>query len=289
MSPEKRVAIVQSNYVPWRGYFDLIASVDEFVLLDDVQYTRRDWRNRNRIKTEQGTRWLTIPVQVSGRYTQTIAETKVAEPGWADQHWSIVRQSYRDAAGFEAAAPFVEELYATVPGPSLSDVNRHFLGAICERLAIDTPLKPLAGLRGRGRQDRASARHLPEGRRDDVRLRAARAGLSRRGCIRRRADRCRMVQVRAVPRVRAGAPAVRAAGEHPRHTPLHRTGSSRAGATRGGRVSERLAEQAGRYYARSCVSTARLPAGSTGTTSAPNGSASSGCSTSSRAWTSRSR
>jgi hypothetical protein len=140
MPSEKRVAIVQSNYVPWRGYFDLIASVDEFVLLDDVQYTRRDWRNRNRIKTEHGTRWLTIPVQVSGRYTQTIAETEVAERGWTEQHWALVRQSYRDAVGFDDAAPFVEELYESAPEPSLSDVNRHFLGAICERLGIPTPL-----------------------------------------------------------------------------------------------------------------------------------------------------
>ena len=140
MASEKRIAIVQSNYMPWRGYFDLIASVDEFVLLDDVQYTRRDWRNRNRIKTEQGTRWLTIPVEVSGRYTQNIDETGIAEPGWAAQHWSIVRQNYRDAAGFEAEGRFVEELYGHVPGPSLSDVNRHFLAAICERLGIDTPL-----------------------------------------------------------------------------------------------------------------------------------------------------
>jgi hypothetical protein len=140
MSQEKRVAIVQSNYVPWRGYFDLIASVDEFVLLDDVQYTRRDWRNRNRIKTEQGTRWLTIPVEVSGRYTQTIDEARIAEPAWAEQHWSIVRQSYREAAGFEATARFVETLFDSVPGPLLSDVNRHFLAAICERLGIDTPL-----------------------------------------------------------------------------------------------------------------------------------------------------
>jgi hypothetical protein len=140
MSSEKRVAIVQSNYVPWRGYFDLIASVDEFVLLDDVQYTRRDWRNRNRIKTEQGTRWLTIPVEVSGRYTQNIDETRIAEPGWAEQHWSIVRQSYREAPGFETEGPFVERLYDRAPGPLLSDVNRHFLAAICERLGILTPL-----------------------------------------------------------------------------------------------------------------------------------------------------
>jgi hypothetical protein len=150
MAPEKRVAIVQSNYVPWRGYFDLIASVDEFVLLDDVQYTRRDWRNRNRIKTATGTRWLTIPVQVSGRYTQTIAETRVADEGWAAQHWSIVRQSYAEARGFAEAAPFVEELYASVPDPSLSEVNRHFLAAICRRVEIGTPLTPSRDYRAEG-------------------------------------------------------------------------------------------------------------------------------------------
>ena len=49
----KRIAILQSNYIPWKGYFDLIAAVDEFILFDDVQYTRRDWRNRNQIKTPQ--------------------------------------------------------------------------------------------------------------------------------------------------------------------------------------------------------------------------------------------
>jgi len=68
----KRVAITQSNYIPWRGYFDLIASVDEFILYDDMQYTRRDWRNRNKIKTGQGTCWLTIPVEVKGKYFQKL-------------------------------------------------------------------------------------------------------------------------------------------------------------------------------------------------------------------------
>ena len=67
----KTVAIVQSNYIPWKGYFDLIDRVDEFILYDDVQYTRRDWRNRNRIKTRQGPRWLTIPVQVKGKFRQS--------------------------------------------------------------------------------------------------------------------------------------------------------------------------------------------------------------------------
>lgn len=67
-----RIAIVQSNYIPWKGYFDLIRSVDEFVLFDDVQYTRRDWRNRNRIKTPQGLTWLSIPVQTKGEYLALI-------------------------------------------------------------------------------------------------------------------------------------------------------------------------------------------------------------------------
>ena len=76
------IAIVQSNYIPWRGYFDLISSVDQFVLLDDVQYTKRDWRNRNRIKTPQGSKWLTIPVEVKGRYFQKINEVQlVTKPG----------------------------------------------------------------------------------------------------------------------------------------------------------------------------------------------------------------
>ena len=73
----KRVAIVQSNYIPWKGYFDLIASVDEFVLYDDMQFTRRDWRNRNKIKTAQGVQWLSVPVKVKGRHTQAIRDTEI--------------------------------------------------------------------------------------------------------------------------------------------------------------------------------------------------------------------
>lgn len=75
----KKVAIVQSNYIPWKGYFDMIAAVDEFILSDDMQYTRRDLRNRNKIKTTHGVQWLTIPVKVKGNYQQTIRETEIAE------------------------------------------------------------------------------------------------------------------------------------------------------------------------------------------------------------------
>ena len=138
--PVKRVAIVQSNYVPWRGYFDMIASVDEFILLDDAQYTRRDWRNRNRIKTAQGTRWLTIAVQVSGRYTQSIYETMVAEEDWADKHWRMLRQEYARAEGLtERSGPARAALrHGARPAPHrrqppLPAGDRGFLG-------IETPI-----------------------------------------------------------------------------------------------------------------------------------------------------
>ena len=77
----KRVAIVQSSYIPWKGYFDLIRAVDEFILLDDVQFTKRDWRSRNRIKTKDGVAWLSIPVHTKGRYLQRIEEATICRPG----------------------------------------------------------------------------------------------------------------------------------------------------------------------------------------------------------------
>ena len=73
----KKVAISQSNYIPWRGYFDLISSVDEFIIYDEVQYTRRDWRNRNKIKTKNGPIWLTVPVKAKGKYYQKITDPEI--------------------------------------------------------------------------------------------------------------------------------------------------------------------------------------------------------------------
>jgi hypothetical protein len=134
----KKVAIVQSNYIPWKGYFDMIAAVDEFVLFDDMQYTRRDWRNRNQIKTPQGVQWLTVPVEVKGKYHQTIRETRVSDPTWAASHWKSLAQNYRRSAHFEEVARWVEPLYADCPDESLSALNRRFLEAVCKYLGITT-------------------------------------------------------------------------------------------------------------------------------------------------------
>jgi hypothetical protein len=136
----KRVAIVQSCYIPWKGYFDLVNRVDEFILYDDRQYTRRDWRNRNRIKTAQGTQWLTIPVDVKGRYHQRIDETRVSDPSWAERHWKTLRHAYASAPHFDDYREFVEALYADPGGPFLSDINRRFLDALSGVLGIETKL-----------------------------------------------------------------------------------------------------------------------------------------------------
>jgi hypothetical protein len=141
----KTVAIVQSNYVPWKGYFDLVRAADEFVLYDDVQYTRRDWRNRNRIKTSAGLQWLTIPVEVKGKYTQKIRDTRVSDRAWAANHWTRLRHAYAKAPHFGEFAELLGCLYADAAGLEfLSEVNESFLRVVCGLLDITTRLRPSA-------------------------------------------------------------------------------------------------------------------------------------------------
>lgn len=137
---KKRVAVLQSNYIPWKGYFDMIAAVDEFILYDDMQYTRRDWRNRNQIKAPQGGQWLTIPVKVKGKYHQTIRETEIDGTPWARDHWKTLSQNYRRAAYFNEIATWLEPLYLTEPPGHLSLLNRRFIEAICAYLGIKTTI-----------------------------------------------------------------------------------------------------------------------------------------------------
>jgi hypothetical protein len=138
--PAKRIAIVQSNYIPWKGYFDLIHAVDEFVLFDTVQYTRRDWRNRNRIKTPTGLTWLTIPVATKGRYLEPIEEIEISDPSWNQRHWRTIVANYRRARHFEAMGPLLEELFLSCCEARLSAINAHFLRGICSILGIRTML-----------------------------------------------------------------------------------------------------------------------------------------------------
>ena len=134
----KKVAILQSNYIPWKGYFDLIGSVDEFILYDDMQYTRRDWRNRNQIKTPQGVQWLTVPVRVKGKYDQKIRDTEIDGGDWATAHWKALAQNYARAPHFADIAAWLEPLYLATSYTHLSELNRRFIEAVCAFLRIDT-------------------------------------------------------------------------------------------------------------------------------------------------------
>lgn len=136
-----RIAIQQSDYIPWKGYFDIIRSVDEFIIYDDVQYTRRDWRNRNRIKTPQGLLWLTIPVKVKGRYLQLINETEVTDGKWAAKHWKTICLNYSGTKYFEEYKPLFREAYhAAAEMKMLTEINLYFLKLINNILGINTRL-----------------------------------------------------------------------------------------------------------------------------------------------------
>ena len=135
----KRVAIVQSSYIPWKGYFDLIRACDEFILLDDVQFTKRDWRSRNQIKTQHGLAWLTIPVRTKGRYFQSIQETEVSDPRWGEAHWATLSANYARTPFFHTYADAFASLFEPRPRVErLSEVNHRFITTLCALLGITT-------------------------------------------------------------------------------------------------------------------------------------------------------
>jgi hypothetical protein len=131
----KKVAILQSNYIPWKGYFDLIAAVDEFILYDDMQFTKNDWRNRNQIKTPNGVQWLTVPVGQDIR--RRIRDVSLTD-GWQIKHWKTLEGNYRRAACFEAIAEWLRPLYLETSYSHLTQLNSSLIKAICSFLGINT-------------------------------------------------------------------------------------------------------------------------------------------------------
>lgn len=118
----RRVAILQSNYIPWKGYFDIIHDVDLFVFYDDNQYTKNDWRNRNRVKAAGGSQWLTIPTGED--CSRLICEVTLSDHRWQEKHWSTLRQNYGKCPHFERYRPWLEYAYLGAQWTSLSELNR---------------------------------------------------------------------------------------------------------------------------------------------------------------------
>jgi hypothetical protein len=136
---KKKVAIIQSNYIPWKGYFDIINMVDEFIIYDDVQFTKNDWRNRNRIKTRDGVQWITIPVRQKS-LSQKICETKVSQANWASKHWKTLVSNYSKASNFMEYAEAFENFYRSPGSNYLSEINYSLIKVINQILKINTRL-----------------------------------------------------------------------------------------------------------------------------------------------------
>jgi hypothetical protein len=124
----KKVAIIQSNYIPWKGYFDIIHDVDCFIFYDDLQYTKNDWRNRNKIKTSQGSSWITIPV--GKREDRLICEVKLPDNPWRSKHWNKINQYYFHTPYFKSYKEFFEHIYLDAEWYFLSDLNQFIIREI---------------------------------------------------------------------------------------------------------------------------------------------------------------
>lgn len=137
-NPLTSIAILQSNYLPWKGYFDIIAAVDTFVVYDCVQYTKNDWRNRNKIKAPGGgTRWLTVPVRRTSLQMR-IDEARTLDPQALRKHWTLIEQTYRSAGRFGTMSPVLGPIFDRDTPELLSELNVSLIKAFCEILGIGT-------------------------------------------------------------------------------------------------------------------------------------------------------
>jgi hypothetical protein len=132
------VAVHQPQYLPWLGYFDKIDRADVFVLLDNVQFKKNEWQNRNRIKTAGGPQWLTVPVTY--KFPQRINEVGINNrERWQHQQRQAILSNYRKAPCWDYVAPIIEEIFPTV-WEYLAPLNIFVVKRLAEILGIATPL-----------------------------------------------------------------------------------------------------------------------------------------------------
>ena len=130
----KTVFISQSNYIPWKGYFDAIDKADVFVIYDIVQYTNRDWRNRNLIKTSHGLQWLSLPVHYIQR-NQPINTIREAGKSWRKKHLKTIEMNYSRAPYFDEFIIDLRKLYQ-IDTELLTKINEEFILFVCAYLGI---------------------------------------------------------------------------------------------------------------------------------------------------------
>lgn len=136
----KTVVVLQSNYIPWKGYFDLVHDADVFIFYDDLQYTKNDWRNRNKIKTPRGAQWITIPVGTD--LHRLICEVAIKDAAWQKNHWDLLKHHYGKSAYFKHYQPFFEEVYRGRQWRNLSELNQYLIRAVSnDLLSIKTEFR----------------------------------------------------------------------------------------------------------------------------------------------------
>ena len=133
-----RVCIHQPDFIPWLGFFDRLVQSDVFIILDDVQFIRRGWQNRDKIKTTKGAEWLTLPVEKKSRYDQKIIDVVLQqEPSsWREKHIKTIKSAYGRAPYFSQIMPEIESIYHR-PHKLLSEFNFDFIKYLCAKLCID--------------------------------------------------------------------------------------------------------------------------------------------------------
>lgn len=134
----KKVAILQSNYIPWRGYFDIIANVDEFIIYDDVQFTKNDWRNRNLIKTPKGLEWLSIPV--GSNINRKICDVELPKSNWVEAHLQKIHHNYNKSKYYKYFFEKFATLLLDKSHSHLTSLNYELIKLFCKELKIETKI-----------------------------------------------------------------------------------------------------------------------------------------------------
>ena len=148
-----RVAICQPTYLPWLGYFDLIDQVDTFVVLDSVQFEKRSWQQRNRIKTPSGLSWLTIPVAVRGRFHQSISDVVICDPRFPQKHLRTLEANYARTEFFHAEFSGLSALLSNcAEGVPLAELNLSLIRWFAKLLGIHTRLILASSLAQEGKR-----------------------------------------------------------------------------------------------------------------------------------------
>ena len=134
-----KAVILQSPYMPWLGFFNMVDWADTFIFLDDVQWTQRDWRNRNRVRTSQGWTWLTVPVTVSRHYRHYLIKDVQIDnsQNWQDKHLKTLEMCYKHTSCFTEIFPFIEAVF-NARHVLISELNYDLIAVFCHYLCLHT-------------------------------------------------------------------------------------------------------------------------------------------------------